>query len=380
MSGADASFASEPPLDHRELLARVRFSLDQPMRLSPASEKSRAEFMRDEIARTRREFVRVTPKLLPVVHAAVLKAAERLMLPNEPQVYVESAPSPNACVIMDGDAYVIRLSSGLVALLRPEELPAIIGHEIGHAALRHTFDLPGDDVEATFMLELRRAQEISADRAGLLSVDDPMLALRAEIKVACGLGEPYLAQDLDAFIEQISTPPEDHDAPWEAQTTHPHLSLRFWAQQRFLESDVYRALVAKSGGIPLESIEREIEERFLGAGSSAAFRATADHVHEALAWLGILIVAEDNEVTEVERALLVEFVGRIWADDAATYARRHGLEAVRRRALETLEPLRFSAHRSRERVELALVELGSRSGQKSRADEMLKMIRGVGAS
>jgi hypothetical protein len=377
VTAPQTNFASEPPLDHQELLARVRFSLDQPMRVSPGAEKSRAEFMRTEIARTHREFVRVTPKLLPGVHKAVLKAAERLMLPTEPQVFIESASSPNACVIMDGDRFVIRLHSGLVALLEPDELPSIIGHEIGHAIYRHAVEIPSDEVQETFFLESRRAQEISADRAGLLAVDDPMSALRAEIKVACGLGEPYLAKDLDGFIEQISTPPEDHDAPWEAETTHPHLALRFWAQQRFLESDVYLSLTGKSGGTPLEAIEREIEERFLGAGSSAAFRATADHVHEALAWLGIMIVAEDKEVTEVERALLVEFVGRIWADDAATYARRHGLEAVRRRALETLEPLRFSSPRSRDRVESALVELAKRTGHEARAGEILKLVRGA---
>lgn len=376
MATDNANYTLDAPLDHRELLARVRFSLDQPMRMTPGSEKARAEFMRDEIAKTYREFVRVTPRLMPGVHKAVLKAAERLMLPTEPQVFVESASSPNAYVITEGDRFVIRLHSGLIRLLEPDELPAIIGHEIGHATYRHAFETPSDEVQETLLLETRRAQEISADRAGLLSVDDPMSALRAEIKAACGLGEPYLAKDLDGFIEQISTPPEDHDAPWEAETTHPHLALRFWAQQRFLESDVYLALVGKTGGTPLDAIEREIEERFLGAGSSAAFRATADHVHEALAWLGIMIVAEDKEVTEVERALLVEFVGRIWADDAATYARRHGLEAVRRRALETLEPLRFSGSRSRERVESALVELGRRAGHEARAGEMLGLIRG----
>jgi len=375
MSTSPTDFASEPPLDHAELLARVRFSLDQPLRLAPESEQARGEAVRDAIALARREFIRVTPRLLPAVHRAVTRASDRLMLTTEPQVFIEAHPHPNASALFDGEQCIITLHSGLIALLTIDELPAVIGHEIAHATYRHGGGDPQDGVESLLYLESRRAQEISADRAGILAVDDPMHALRAEVKVACGLGEPHLAPDLDAFIEQLSTPPEDHDAPWEAQETHPHLSLRFWAQQRFLDSDVYRALTGKQGGTPLESIEREIEERFLGAGSSAAFRATADHIHEALAWLGIMIVAEDGQVTEVERSLLVEFVGRIWADDAATYARRHGLEAVRRRALEMLKPLRFSGSRSRARVESALTEIGDRSGQRERADRLLRMIR-----
>lgn len=374
MSAETVNLSMEPPLDHVELLARVRFSLDHAMRLSPGAEKSRAEFMQDEIARTRREFVRVTPRLMPGVHKAVEQAASRLMLTAEPEVYIESDPTPNASAIVDADQFVIRLHSGLVALLATEELASIVGHEIGHATLRHSFDVPRDRAQETFFLELRRAQEISADRAGLLSVEDPIFALRAELKVACGLGAPHISADIDAFIEQISAAPDDHDAPWESQTTHPHLALRFWAQQRFLESDVYRSLRGQTGGTPIESIEREIEERFHGAGSSSAFRATADHVHEALAWLGVMIVAEDAEVTETERAVLVEFVGRIWADDATVYARRHGLDAVQRRAVETLEPLRFSNQRSRARIEKAVRELGERTQKHERAEAMIKLI------
>jgi hypothetical protein len=371
---AGANLSMEPPLDHIELLARVRFSLDHAMRLSPGAEKSRAEFMANEITRTRREFVRVTPRLMPSVHRAVAQAASKLMLAHEPEVYVESDPTPNASAIMHEDQYVIRLHSGLVTLLAPEELASIVGHEIGHATLRHSFDIPRDEAQETFFHELRRAQEVSADRAGLLSVEDPIFALRAELKVACGLGAPYISADMDEFIAHISAAREDHDAPWEAETTHPHLSLRFWAQQRFIESDVFRALRGESGGTPLDTIEKEIEERFLGAGSSAAFRATADHVHEALAWLGVMIVAEDSEVTEDERSVLVEFVGKIWADDATVYARRHGLEAVERRAVETLAPLRFSNQRSRMRIEKAVIEFGMRTQKQDRATAMIQLI------
>jgi len=78
-----------------------------------------------------------------------------------------------------------------------------------------------------------------------------------------------------------------------------------------------------------EFLSMEIEERFHGAGSSEAFRKTADHVHEALAWLGILLIAQDNEVTTLEHAVLAEFVGKIWADDSYAYAKRHGRRAAR---------------------------------------------------
>ena len=364
----------EAPLDHTELLARVRFALDDPMRLTAAAMKERSERFEQMRAIARTNFVRVTPRLFPKVHAAVVATCERLLLRDEPEIYIESDPEPNAGALTDGKEHLITLHSGLVQLLETEELPAIIGHELGHAGYRHMVEAPDDSSQATFMLERRRAQEISADRIGLLSVSDPILALRAEIKVACGLGAPHLTPDIDAFLAQLSQAPSDLDAPWEAGSTHPTLALRFWAQRHFMESDVYRSLKGAPGGRSYDEVEREIEERFHGAGSSHAFRATADHVHESLAWLGILIIANDDDVSKVEREVLVEFVGRIWADDAYAYARRHGMGAVERRAMETLAPLRFSNLRARRRVEDAVREFGGRVGAAHRAQEMIGLI------
>lgn len=364
----------DAPLDHAELLARVRFSLDDPMRMTQAALAERAKGFDNARAFSRVNHVRVTPRLFPSIHAAITSTCERLLLRDEPEVYIEQDPTGNACALAIDERYIIRLNSGLVRLLEPEELPAIIGHEIAHAGLRHMVEDPESRVQATFMLERRRAQEISADRVGLLAVADPHHALRAEIKLACGLGVPHLTPDIDAYIEQISRLPEDHELEWEAGLTHPTLANRFWAQQRFMQSDVFRSLRGQPGGTPIDEIEREIEERLHGVGSSAAFRATADHLHESLAWIGVLMVAQDNDVSPSEREILVEFVGRIWADDAHAYARRHGLEAVERRAIETLAPLRFSNLRARRRIEDAVREFGQRASSKDRTKDMLDLI------
>jgi hypothetical protein len=369
------SFAHEPPADHAELMARIRFSLDEPMRISAQAIAAHAKCFEEARATTRAHCIRVTSRLMPDVYAAVRQACEGLMLQHEPEVYVESDATPNAGAMTCGDDYFIRLHSGLIQLLTSDELAAIVGHELAHASMRHMIEVPENSVQATFTYERRRAQEVSADRAGLLAVRDPADALRAEIKVACGLGAGHFTADIDAFIEQISTPPADLDAPWEAASTHPTMAMRFWAQRHFMESDLFAGLKGRAGGRSFDEIEREIEERFHGAGSSHAFRATADHVHESLAWLGILIVAGDSDVSRIEREVLVEFVGRIWADDAYAYARRHGLPAVERRAVETLSPLRFSNQRARRRVEDSVRELCKRVDAPGRVDDMLRLIQ-----
>jgi hypothetical protein len=379
MSGSE-SFVHEPPVDHAELLARVRFSLDQPMRVSEAALGQRAETFAELRGMTRSSCVRVTARLMPAVHGAVVRACANLLLPEEPEVYIAADPQANASALTDGSRYFIRLHSGLVQLLEPAELQSVVGHEIAHATMRHLIENPENDREATFALERRRAQEISADRVGLLAVDSPADALRAEVKVACGLDARHFTADLDAFIEQISTPPDDLDSEWEANSTHPTLALRFWAQRHFMESDLFLGLKGAHAqpcgrpARPFDEVEREIEERFHGVGSSHAFRATADHVHESLAWLGILAVATDGELCDQERTALRDIVGHIWADDAFAYARRHGILAVERRARETLAPLRFSNDRSRRRVETALRELVDRASAGHRLEELLRLI------
>jgi len=364
----------DAPADHAELAARLRFSLDEPMRISGAALAQRREQYEAIRSSVGRMAIRVTPRLLPHIHASVRRACDNLLLPDEPLTYVTSDAEPNALVASSDARYVIILNSGLVELLEPAELSAIVGHEIGHATLRHAIETAETIEQRTFALERSRAQEISADRIGLIAAGDASHALRAELKVACGLSLRHLTPDLDAFIEQISTPPADEDAAWEAERTHPTLALRFWAQRAFAESDVYHRFLGQRGGRPFDEVEREIEERFHGVGASAAFRATSDHVHEALAWLGIIVVAQDGDFSDSDRKILVEFVGRIWADDAFAYARRHGMAAVERRAKETVAPLRFSNQRARRRIEDSLREMAERATAKERLDEALRVI------
>ena len=365
------SLVNEPPIDHAELLARLRFSLDDPAVAGEEHAERVAKAFDALRAGTRGKSMRVSARLMPTLHSVVREACERLLLPDEPETYIEQSAELNAFAVADGKRSFIQINSAMVNLLEPEELGAIVGHELAHAGYRHSARQGADESSTVGLLldrERSRAQEVSADRVGLLAVSDPIFALRAELKMASGLGARYLTPDIDAFLEQLVAEDTDIDAVWEDASTHPSFKFRFWAQRHFLESDLYRSLKGLQGGRPFAAVEAEIEDRFLGIGSGMAFRATADALHEALAWLGMLAVAAgDGHVTDVERAALVELVGRIWADDACAYARRHGLKAVERRARETLAPLRYGGVRTRQRLEQALAELIERAGAKDRA-------------
>lgn len=338
-----------------------------------------SDFERQEVRhRIRMTMVRATERMMPDVHRAVRVACERLLIESPPEVFVQSEPTPNAHILMDGGEPIVLLHSGLFSILEPEELTTVVGHELGHWGLRHPPPDPEDEstVVTALAREASRAAEVSADRAGMAAAGDFRSALRVEIKLACGLSSSHLRlDDLDSFLDELETGPVDSDRQWAAFSTHPEMWFRFWAQHQFSQTDRFRSVIGKGGGLPWAEVEHAIEDRFLSLGGGLAFRWTVDALHEALAWIGVLLVAEDEIVTDEEHERLVQLVGMVWAEDATTYARRHGLDAVRRRAKETLEPLKAAHPRSRERLERAISTFAAAIGAEARGREAIEMVR-----
>jgi len=378
-SDEPAAVVIDPPLDSDELFARLRFSLDDPGRGTPGEGVN--DYEREEVRhRIRMTMVRATERLMPDVHRAVRVACERLMIEAPPEVFVQADPSPNAHILMDGGEPIVLLHSGLFSILETDELTTVVGHELGHWGLRHPPPGPEDDstVVTALAREAARAAEVSADRVALAAAKDFRSALRVEVKLACGLGAKHLRlDDLDAFIGELETGPIEADRKWEAFSTHPEMQFRFWAQHQFSQTDRFRSVVGAAGGLPWMEVEQAIEDRFLSLGGGLAFRWTVDALHEALAWIGVLLVAEDEIVTDEEHERLVQLVGMVWAEDATIYARRHGLDAVRRRAKETLQPLKAAHARNRARLETSIQTFAKAIGADTRGKEAVAMVRSV---
>ena len=379
MSGensADAVTWTEPPIDSDELCARLRFSLDEPMKLSQEDQDSSAKSVKVLSQRIYGEGVRVTRSLMPKVFDVAQLVAERLLLQKTPELFVMANCQLNAGVLLRDDCPLVVLNSALVELLTPEELASVVGHEFGHAILRHHRHRITSEAEFVFGLDRFRAQEVSADRIGLISAGSLEIALRAEFKIASGLQDRNFTFDTDALIKDAeSTLSIDGDRDWAGLSTHPEFPFRVWALAKFAESDAMSTLGNWSGRKPIGDVELEIEDRFHAIGGGISFRSTSDVVHEAVAWIGVLIVCEDGEVTETERDVLVQLIGKIWADDATVYARRHGLVAVNRRAVEMLENLAHASSKTQRRIESAIQEFEKRTGASNRCREMLELAR-----
>ncbi|MGC8453802.1 MAG: M48 family metallopeptidase [Cylindrospermopsis raciborskii] len=162
----------------------------------------------------------VSEKQLPDLYYLLIDACNNLDI-ELPQLYIRQHPSPNAYTFaMRGKQPFIVLHTSLVDMLTPEEIQAVIGHELGHLKCDHsvyltpanllilaTSILPNIGVVLAQslqnqLLEWVRCAEFTCDRAALLATQNPKVVMSVLMKLAGG--SPTLAPrlNLDAFVAQ----------------------------------------------------------------------------------------------------------------------------------------------------------------------------------
>ncbi len=215
--------------------------------------------------------VLVSEKQLPHLHKLLVEACEILDL-EPPQLYVQQNPTPNAYTFaMRGKQPFVVLHTSLIEMLTPEEIQAVIAHELGHLKCEHGVYLTMANVLVLAanllptwgtilaqslqeqMLQWVRCAEFSCDRAALLAIQDPKVVMSVLMKLAGG--SPSLAPqlNLDAFIEQakaydsIGTDSigEMLQAAQTAQLTHPVPVIRAREIERWSSSAEYQAILDK---------------------------------------------------------------------------------------------------------------------------------------
>ena len=213
--------------------------------------------------------VLVSNKQLPHLHKLLLEACEILDL-EPPQLYVQQNPTPNAYTFaMRGKQPFVMLHTSLIEMLTPEEIQAVIAHELGHLKCEHGVYLTMANILVLAtnllpawgtllaqslqeqMLQWVRCAEFSCDRAALLAIQDPKVVMSVLMKLAGG--SPTIAPqlNLDAFIEQA----KDYDsvltdslgemlqAAQTAQLTHPVPVIRAREIGRWASTAQYQSII-----------------------------------------------------------------------------------------------------------------------------------------
>ena len=215
--------------------------------------------------------VLVSEKQLPHLHKLLIEACKVLDL-DPPQLYVQQNPTPNAYTFaMRGERPFVVLHTSLIEMLTPEEIQAVIAHELGHLKCEHGVYLTMANILVLAtnllptwgtilaqslqeqMLQWVRCAEFSCDRAALLAIQEPRVVMSVLMKLAGG--SPTLAPmlNLDAFIEQASAYDsvgtdslgEMLQSAQTAQLSHPVPVIRAREIARWASSAEYQAIVDK---------------------------------------------------------------------------------------------------------------------------------------
>jgi len=205
--------------------------------------------------------VKVSERQFPQIHSLYREVCQTMDPKGEYDVFVSQTPLVNAGAYGMDRPFII-LNSGTVRLLSDEEMAFVLGHELGHIMSDHVlyrtmtvlliqlagmgFPIVGLAARAVLvaLLEWYRKSELSSDRAGLLAVQDPQVAMGAMLKMAGG----GLAEEtnLDEFIlqaEAYSTGGDVADQVFKVlnlmATTHPFYVLRVSEIRSWIEGGDY---------------------------------------------------------------------------------------------------------------------------------------------
>ena len=167
--------------------------------------------------------VRVTDKMFPRLHR-YLEWGCKILGVEEPEMYVSMDPVPNAYTYGHTRPFIV-LTSGLVDMLEEQERLFVIGHELGHIKFGHVlYTVLAENIRVVIdvigratlgvgsllgtglalpLLDWYRKAELSADRAGLLCVQDKDVAFRTFMKLAGGSTSMAQQMEPTEFMRQI---------------------------------------------------------------------------------------------------------------------------------------------------------------------------------
>ncbi len=167
--------------------------------------------------------VRVSERMFPKLNRYLEWGCRILDVPK-PELYVSLDPSYNAYTYGHTRPFIV-ITSSLLNVLDEQEKMFVICHELGHIKCEHVlYTLVAENLAVLLemfgkvtlglgsilgaglalpLLDWYRKAELSADRAALLAVQDPDVAIRTFMKLAGGAEGLAAEMDQAAFLRQI---------------------------------------------------------------------------------------------------------------------------------------------------------------------------------
>lgn len=220
--------------------------------------------------------VKVGPSQFADIHELAQSCATILNM-QVPDIFIKHDPTFNA-MTLGAERPLIILHSSVVEAFGPEELAFILGHEMGHIKSEHVLYLSaayiltmgargladrlfgvGALIVVPAMHALQawmRKAELTADRAGLLCLQDLDVARRSLIKLALGGKHLFERLDVDEYLRQADQASRDeYGRVSEFFQTHPHIANRVRELKYFRESALYSEILGQAPQTGREQLE-----------------------------------------------------------------------------------------------------------------------------
>ncbi len=267
---------------------QVRFSAD--------NLESRSAFQPNNLQSVRDDFfkssVEIHRKFTPALDRSLNRVCGRLAVDRgNVQAFVHSSHELQAaCYFVNDRECLLRFSSALVNLLDEVELEFVIGHEIGHFIYQHS--ALGIDEKSLEHFVFHRAQEISADRAGLIGCADEKAAVLALVKTVSGLETRHLHLDIGQYLSQLSRMSSRSRGEPE-RSTHPSILLRTRALMWFALS---RAHLTPNfhRNLELERLDNRVAKDLVEHVDGPAQERIEDALFEYRMWMAAERISADG--------------------------------------------------------------------------------------
>ncbi len=252
--------------------------------------------------------LRISSNVTPSLYRCLNTVYSRLHISNSMvSAFVYASPEFQAtCFPGENKECIIRFSSTLVDVLDERELEFVIGHELGHFLYGHSG--LANRKQGLEYLFLNRAQEISADRVGLIACESMDVAMRALMKTISGLKEEYLRFDSGSFLSQLNELSEDSAQGGET-LTHPSIlirsrSLLSFSRCGFLSSS--NDEFCKSELNKIDDIINKDLDRYIDGPSKKYIKSI---LQDIAMWKATIVIIRDKVISKREQKEFSERFG-----------------------------------------------------------------------
>jgi len=251
--------------------------------------------------------LQITREVTPHLHLSLSRVCSRLRIPMSClEAFVYASPELQAeCYSSRVTDCTLRFTSALIDLLDNDEFDFVIGHELGHFLLHHSMTRKENNEEDLEYYIQQRAQEISADRLGLIACKSLDVAISALIKIISGLSTHHLRLDVGTFISQL----KKSESQNHIFATHPSVIVRSRALLWFSLGKTFRSSIYLERSHDLDKLDSRIIQDLDKYVDGEAKAKINEARRDLYMWMAAHKMAKDGRFDRIEQRTFIDLFG-----------------------------------------------------------------------